>query len=61
MLINLLKSEPELLMCASLIEHNSGDNVLAKSLALLLGEETDPLPEMKGLNVISFEWASGRL
>ena len=35
MLINLLSSEPESLMCASLIVPNSEDIVLAKSLAIL--------------------------
>ena len=35
MLIILLRSKPELLMCASLIAPNNGDNVLAKSFTML--------------------------
>ena len=35
MLVDLSKSELELLMCAALIVPKSGDNVLAESLAML--------------------------
>ena len=35
MLVNLLRSGPELSVCASLIIPNSGDNVLPKSLTIL--------------------------
>ena len=58
MLVNLLKSEPELLMCASLIVSTSGDNVLTKSLVMLW--QADPMPEMIGHMEISGLWVLGR-
>ena len=46
MSINLLKTDPEFLTCASLIVPSSGD-ILAKSLAMLGG--ADPMQEIIGL------------
>ena len=47
-LVILLRCEPELLICTSLIVPNNGDNVLAEYFAMLLG--ADPIPEIIGLN-----------
>ena len=40
MLIILLRSVLELLICASLIVPNNGENILAKSFAMLWTEQT---------------------
>ena len=47
MSVNLLRSDPEFLMCASLIIPNRRDNNLARSLAILWG--ADPMSEIIGL------------
>ena len=47
-------------MCVLLIVPNSGDNVLAKSLAMLWWE-ADPMPEMIGLRGILGSWVWGKL
>ena len=58
MLINLFRSEPDLLICASLIIPNNWDNVLAKSFTML--SWTDPIQEIIGLKAISGLWIFGR-
>ena len=58
MSINLLRSVPEFLTCVSLIVPNRGDNILAKSLAMLCG--ADPIPKIIGLKGISGLWVLGR-
>ena len=47
MSVNLLRSDLEFLMCASLMVPNRGDNILIRSLAILW--EADPMLEMIGL------------
>ena len=50
----LLRSEPELLICTSVIVPNNRDNVLAKNYAMLLG--ADPIPEINSLKGILDLW-----
>ena len=48
----LLRSEPELLICVSVIVPQNGDKFLAKYFVMLLGE--DPIAEIIGLKVYGF-------
>ena len=57
MSVNLLRSDPEFLMCASLMIPNRND-ILARSLAILWG--ADPMPEIIGLRRMSGLWVLGR-
>ena len=59
MSVNLLRRDPEFLMCVSLMVPNRGDNILARSLAILWWE-ADPMLEIIGHKGISGLWGSGR-
>ena len=55
MLVILLRSEPELLICTSLTVPNIGVSVLAKNFAMLWGGG-DHIPETVGFKEISGLW-----
>ena len=58
MSVSWLSSDSEFFMCASLMVPNTGDNNLAKSLAILWG--ADPMPEIIGLREMSGLWGFER-
>ena len=59
MSVNLLRSDPEFLICASQMVPNRGDNIWARSF-VILGGGADPMPEIIDLKRMSGLWFLGR-